>query len=240
MTKYICFFIIAMCTLTISAQDNPIDKMLENLEGVEVTEVSEYQITPADSLSYSIGVVVAQNLKNQGFVNVNHHIMSKAISDVLQNEDLFIPFTEADVYFKNEITRIKIIQKEMNKQAGEEFLATNKTKEGVVTTESGLQYEVLVEGDGPSPSATDKVKVHYHGTLIDGRVFDSSVQRDKPISFGLNQVISAWTEAVPLMKVGSKHRIYCPSNLAYGERSAGPLIGPHSALIFEIELLGIE
>lgn len=222
------------------AQDQPIEKVLEGFEGVEITEVEEYKISWADSLAYSVGVVVAQNLKQQGFQNVNHHIMSKAISDVLQNEELIIPFEESDMFFRDEITRIKTKQKEMNKQAGEEFLAKNKTKEGVFTTESGLQYEVLAEGDGPSPTASDKVRVHYHGTLIDGRVFDSSVERGEPISFGLNQVISAWTEAVPLMKVGSKHRVYCPHNLAYGDRGAGPLIGPYSALIFEIELLGIE
>lgn len=222
------------------AQAEQIDKVLEGLEGVEITEVEEYSISWADSLAYSVGVVVAQNLKQQGFQNVNHHIMSKAISDVLQDEKLIIPFEESDVLFREEIARIKLMQKEMNRQAGEEFLAKNKVREGVITTESGLQYEVLTEGDGPSPTSSDKVRVHYHGTLIDGRVFDSSVQRGEPISFGLSQVISAWTEAVPLMKVGSKHRVYCPHNLAYGERSAGPLIGPYSALVFEIELLGIE
>jgi len=200
----------------------------------------EMQITAADSLSYSIGVVVAQNIKVQGFTKVNHYIVSKAIADVLQSEELLISKEEAEVYFKNELLNIKSKQKSMNKQIGEEFLAKNGAKEGVVTTESGLQYEVITEGDGLSPSPTDKVKVHYHGTLIDGRVFDSSVERNEPISFGLNQVIKAWQEAVPLMKVGSKHRIFCPSDLAYGERQAGPLIGPHSTLIFEIELLGIE
>lgn len=236
------FFILCLSILSgvVIAQEEPIDKVLEGLEGVAINEIEEYQISWNDSLAYSIGVVVAQNLKQQGFKNVNHHIMSKAISDVLQDEELIIPFKESDVFFRNEVTRIKTMQKEMNKQAGEEFLAKNKVREGVVTTESGLQYEVLTEGGGPSPTSSDKVKVHYHGTLIDGRVFDSSVERGEPISFGLNQVISAWTEAVPLMKVGSKHRIYCPSNLAYGERPAGPLIAPYSALIFEIELLGIE
>lgn len=200
----------------------------------------EITMTSSDSLSYSIGVVVAQNIQEQGFAKVNHYIVSKAIKDVLQSGDLLIPLEAADSLFKNELLNLKTKQKLMSKKIGEEFLAKNKMKEGVVTTESGLQYEVITEGDGPSPSATDKVKVHYHGTLIDGRVFDSSVDRGEPISFGLNQVIQAWQEAVPLMKVGSKHRIYCPSDLAYGERQAGPLIGPHSALIFEIELLGIE
>ncbi len=200
----------------------------------------EIPMTASDSLSYSIGVVVAQNIKEQGFTKVNHYIVSKAIADVLQSEELLISQEIADVYFRNELSNVKTKQKLMSKKIGEEFLAQNGAKEGVVTTESGLQYEIMTEGDGPSPSATDKVRVHYHGTLIDGRVFDSSVERGEPISFGLNQVIQAWQEAVPLMKVGSKHRIFCPSDLAYGERQAGPLIGPHSTLIFEIELLGIE
>jgi len=186
-------------------------------------------MTKYDSLSYSIGVVVAQNLKSQGFNRVNHFVMSKAIADVLQSEDLLINGDVADAYFRNELSNIKIKEKEMNKQAGEEFLAENAKKAGVVTTASGLQYEVLTEGTGESPVATDKV-----------RVFDSSVERGDPISFGLGQVIQAWQEAVPLMKVGGKNRVYCPYDLAYGDRGAGPLIGPYSALIFEIELLGIE
>lgn len=239
MKHFIILCLVLLAGISI-AQEDPIEKALEGLEGVEIVEVDEYQISRADSISYSVGVVLAQNLKNQGFQNVNHHIMSKAISDVLQNEELIIPFEESDNMFRNEISKIKIREKQMNKQLSEEFLAKNKVREGVITTETGLQYEVLAEGDGPSPTSADKVRVHYHGTLIDGRVFDSSVQRGEPISFGLNQVISAWTEAVPLMKVGSKHRVYCPSNLAYGDRGAGPLIGPNTALIFEIELLGIE
>jgi FKBP-type peptidyl-prolyl cis-trans isomerase FklB len=240
MTKLLSFLCLLFAGTSLIAQDNPIDQVLEQFEGVEIIEVDEYQMTAQDSLSYSVGVVVAQNLRNQGMSNINHHIVSKAISDVLQDEELVIPFEEADINFKEEILRIKSIVKEMNKQAGEEFLAANKTKEGVITTDSGLQYEVLTEGDGPSPTVNDKVKVHYHGTLIDGKVFDSSVERDEPISFGLSQVIQAWQEAVPLMKVGSKHRIYAPYNLAYGDRGAGPVILPYSALIFEIELLAIE
>ncbi len=125
------------------------------------------------------------------------------------------------------------------KEQGEKFLAENKLKEGVIVTESGLQYEVLKMGKGKKPAATDRVKVHYHGTLIDGTVFDSSVERGEPIVFGLNQVISGWTEGVQLMPVGSKFRFYIPQNLGYGERAAGS-IPPYSTLIFEVELLGIE
>jgi FKBP-type peptidyl-prolyl cis-trans isomerase FklB len=122
---------------------------------------------------------------------------------------------------------------------GLQFLAENAKKDGVVVLESGLQYEILVEGNGPKPSATDTVTCHYHGTLIDGRVFDSSVQRGAPASFPLNRVISGWTEALQLMGVGSKWLLYLPPHLAYGDRQAGALIQPNSSLIFEVELLGI-
>ena len=126
-----------------------------------------------------------------------------------------------------------------NLKAGEEFLATNKTREGVQTTASGLQYEVLTEGNGPKPKATDKVKCHYHGTLIDGTIFDSSVQRGQPATFPLNMVIKGWTEALQLMPVGSKYRLFLHPSLAYGERQTGSVIGPNSTLIFDVELLGI-
>ncbi len=124
-------------------------------------------------------------------------------------------------------------------EKGKAFLAENRSKEGVVVTSSGLQYQVLEEGDGPKPSATDRVTVHYRGTLIDGTEFDSSYRRGRPATFGLNQVIRGWTEGLQLMGVGSKYRLFIPSNLAYGKRGAGNLIGPDEALIFEVELLEI-
>ena len=127
---------------------------------------------------------------------------------------------------------------EINKKAGEEFLMINKHKAGVVELPSGLQYEILKKGDGPKPTAADKVKCHYHGTLIDGRVFDSSVQRGEPAVFGVSQVIPGWVEALQLMPVGSKWRLFIPSNLAYGEHGAGS-IEPNSTLVFDVELLEI-
>ena len=126
-----------------------------------------------------------------------------------------------------------------NLKAGEDFLKENKEKPGIVTTASGLQYEVLTEGNGPKPKATDKVKCHYHGTLIDGTIFDSSVQRGQPATFPLNMVIKGWTEALQLMSVGSKYRLYLHPSLAYGDRQTGSVIGPNSTLIFDVELLGI-
>lgn len=128
---------------------------------------------------------------------------------------------------------------EANLKAGEDFLAENKTKEGVVALESGLQYQVLKEGEGAKPNANNKVTCHYHGTLIDGRIFDSSVQRGQPATFPLNQVIAGWTEGVQLMSVGSKYRFFIPSSLGYGNRQVGSDIGPNSALIFDVELLSI-
>lgn len=126
-----------------------------------------------------------------------------------------------------------------NLKAGEDFLQQNKNKEGVVTTPSGLQYEVLQEGSGAKPKATDKVKCHYHGTLADGTVFDSSVQRGQPASFPLNMVIKGWTEALQLMSVGSKYRLFLHPSLAYGNKQTGAVIGPNSTLIFDVELLDI-
>ncbi len=127
-----------------------------------------------------------------------------------------------------------------NLKEGQDFLATNKQKEGVVELPSGLQYEILKEGNGPKPTETDKVLCHYHGTLINGTIFDSSVQRGQPIAFPLNQVIKGWTEGVQLMGVGSKWRFFIPPHLGYGDRQVGPTIGPNSTLIFDVELLGIN
>ena len=133
----------------------------------------------------------------------------------------------------------RIRQFEVNKLDGEVFLKANKELPGIIVTESGLQYEVIKEGTGAVPTLTDRVKVHYHGTLIDGTVFDSSVDRGEPITFAVTGVIKGWTEALQLMKVGSKHKVFIPSDLAYGERGARPPVGPNMTLIFEIELLEV-
>lgn len=139
----------------------------------------------------------------------------------------------------DKLQKMKQEKAEASLQAGEEFLKANKAKPGVVETASGLQYQVLKEGNGAKPSARDKVKCHYHGTLIDGTVFDSSVQRGQPATFPLNMVISGWTEALQLMPVGSKWRLFLPPSLAYGNRQTGAYIGPNSTLIFDVELLDI-
>ena len=196
--------------------------------------------TDNDTMSYSIGVLVANSLKQQGFTDLNVDLFSKAVSTVLKGETPIMTPQQCET----EVTRIS--QKNQGakfanvKAEGEAFLEKNKMRKEVTTTASGLQYEVLKMGDGAKPKATDRVNVHYHGTLINGDVFDSSVDRGEPITFGLNQVIKGWTEVVQLMPVGSKFRAYIPYNLAYGERGAGGSIQPYSTLIFDIELLAIE
>lgn len=192
-----------------------------------------------DKLSYSLGVLIAQNFKQQGLESVQPTDVANGISDVLAGTATMTP-EEANALFG---AFMEEKQKEMHKgsvEAGEKFLIENAKKEGVTTLPSGLQYEILKEGTGPKPAATDKVTTHYHGTLIDGTVFDSSVERGSPATFPVNGVIAAWVEALQLMPTGSKWRLYCPSDLAYGERGAGKLIGPFATLIFEVELISIN
>jgi len=195
--------------------------------------------TTQDSLSYAIGLSVANFYKQQNITNINTSLVVKAINDVNKKSKLLLDEQQANQCIVSYMQKAKAEKSAGNKKVGEEFLAANKTKPGVVTTASGLQYTILKEGTGPKPSLTDKVKVHYHGTLIDGRVFDSSVDRGQPIELSVNGVIPGWTEALQLMPVGSKWKLFIPSNLAYGDQQAGPLITPGSTLIFEVELLDI-
>ena len=204
------------------------------------TQISAQNLTNSmDSLSYSVGVLVAQNLKQQGLDKVNSEVLAKAISDVLANNKLDIELPEANATVQEYMQNKQQMAGKDNMEEGEAFLAENGARAEVTTTASGLQYEVLTEGEGKSPKATDKVTVHYVGKLLNGTTFDSSVDRGQPATFGLNQVIAGWTEGVQLMKEGSKYRFFIPSNLAYGERGAGNDIGPGATLIFEVELLEI-
>jgi len=193
-----------------------------------------------DTASYSIGLMMATDLlKRQGLEELDSRSLIKAIKDVLKGNPYLIDEDEATDIANKYRTEQKKMQATKNLKKGEEYLAQNAKKEGVTVTDSGLQYEIITEGDGPIPTSSDKVKTHYHGMLIDGSVFDSSVDRGKPISFPVMGVIKGWQEALQLMPVGSKWRVYIPSRLAYGERGAGS-ISPNSALIFDVELLGIE
>ncbi len=197
-----------------------------------------------DSVSYAIGINVGDNLRNQK-LNVNPDILAAAIKDALANNKNVMS-SEASgaclqAYFQKEqgkMTGENQAKAQENKKTGDAFLAQNKTKEGVKVLASGLQYKVVNEGSGPKPTAADKVKVHYHGTLIDGSVFDSSVNRGEPAEFGVTQVIPGWVEALQLMPVGSKWTLYIPSELAYGQQGP-PSIGPSQVLVFDVELLDI-
>jgi FKBP-type peptidyl-prolyl cis-trans isomerase len=200
--------------------------------------------TEADSAGYAIGILVGTNNKQQvenapGGADINLDAMVAAFSVASKGEEGAMTTEEADQVIRRFFEAAGEKEGQLNLETGNAFLEENKSREGVNTTASGLQYEVISEGDGPKPSADDRVRVHYHGTLIDGTVFDSSVERGEPAVFGVGQVIPGWTEALQLMPVGSKWKIYVPSNLAYGERGAGADIGPNTTLIFEVELLEI-
>lgn len=187
-----------------------------------------------ERLSYSYGLMIARQLTERG-IEIDFDQFSSAFRAVQSGGEVLLNEDEVSAAF-DEMEEAKTTAA---KKEGQEFLEENGKKEGITTTESGLQYEVIKDGDGAKPAATDTVTVHYHGTLIDGTVFDSSVERGEPTSFPLNRVIPGWTEGVQLMPVGAKYRFFIPSDLAYGERGAGPTIKPHSALIFEVELLKI-
>lgn len=196
--------------------------------------------TALDSVSYAIGQDIANSLKAQGMENVNAAVLAKSLQDALKSTTPLLTKTQCDMSISNYLQQLKGEKAKKNKEIGEKFLAENKTKPGVITLPSGLQYTILKEGTGPKPTINDKVKTHYHGTLIDGTVFDSSVERGEPISFPVSGVIKGWTEALQLMPVGSKWKLFIPADLAYGDRQAGPKIGPGSALVFEVELIAIE
>lgn len=192
-----------------------------------------------DSFSYSLGILIGNNLKNEGITNISAPDLVEALEDVLMGKGK-IAVQNANELVQKTMSEKAALQSAGVKEEGEKFLAENKNKPGIITTPSGLQYEVIQMGTGKKPGLQDKVKTHYHGTLINGKVFDSSKQRGEPISFPVNGVIKGWTEALQLMPVGSKFKLYIPYQLAYGERGAGADIKPFSALIFEVELLDIE
>lgn len=207
--------------------------------GADGEEAPSVQLeTLSAKFSYALGLQVGAFLESQGDVDLA--LFMRGVNDVLKKGTPLLTRQEAaDV--KEEFSRKRKEELSMkNKEEGQAFLAANKKKEEVVTTPSGLQYTVLGKGEGATPKATDRVRVHYEGTLIDGTVFDSSYKRGEPVSFPVNGVIAGWTEALQLMKVGSKYRLFIPSDLAYKDRGAGNVIGPHATLVFDVELLGIE
>ncbi len=192
-----------------------------------------------DKISYALGLSIGNNFLSSGIKTLDVDTFAKAVKDVLDNIEPSMSYDEAKDVINEYFTKLQAEKLEINKKAGQEFLEINKNKAGVTTLPSGLQYEILKKGEGKIPTLTDQVKCHYHGTLIDGTVFDSSIQRGTPATFGVNQVIKGWTEALQLMPVGSKWRLYIPSELAYGESGAGQAIEPNSTLIFDVEILDI-
>jgi len=217
----------SLVSMQVQAADNPVDLTVE-----------------ANQISYSIGVNIGQNLDGQGIMDsINLDAFFAGIRDVISGEPQLSmdQMMTALQTFQEQLLAEQQAQVEASRLASEAFLAANATQEGVVTTASGLQYLVLESGDGSgvSPTMQDSVLAHYHGTFIDGSVFDSSVERGEPAEFGVSQVISGWTEALQLMKAGDKWRLFIPASLAYGEMGSGP-IGPHTALIFDVELLQVN
>ncbi len=203
--------------------------------------ITQNAIAQMDTVSYSVGMVVAKNLKSQGMSELDISSFTQAFEDVFNGVELKLSFNEATEQFQNYMGSLQKAVGEKTKSEGLAFLEENGKRPSVVTLSSGLQYEVITaSSDTQKPALYDKVKVHYHGTLINGTVFDSSVERNEPISFPLNGVIQGWQEGLQLMSVGSKYKLYIPYHLAYGERGAGEVIKPYSSLVFEVELLGIE
>ncbi len=200
-----------------------------------------------NKLSYALGLGIGQQLSQMGIPDFSVEEFANAVKDVLDGNELKVSHREAQQMVSEFFTRQeqklnaeREQQGKVHKEAGEKYLADNAKREGVVTLPSGLQYQVLKEGNGRKPKATDSVKCHYEGFLIDGTVFDSSVQRGEPAVFGLQQVIAGWTEGLQLMQEGAKYRFFIPYRLAYGEGGAGQMIPPYAALIFDVELLEVK
>ena len=193
-----------------------------------------------DKVSYALGIGIGRQLADMGANDIVTEDFAAAMKDVLTGAQLQIDETEAQAMVQEYLQRKGEERLKNVKAEGEAFLAENAKKEGIVTLPSGLQYQVLQEGNGKSPKATDQVKRHYEGTLINGKVFDSSYRRGEPATFPLNGVIAGWTEGLQLMKEGAKYRFFIPFNLAYGTRGAGQDIPPYATLIFDVELIEVK
>ena len=192
-----------------------------------------------DKLSYALGLSMGNNFKSSGIQTLSVTDFANGVKAVYEGEKPEMTYDEAKQVINDFFTQMQREVNDRNRAEGEAILAENKKKSGVVVLPSGLQYEVLTEGKGKKPAATDRVQCHYHGTLINGEVFDSSIERGEPAVFGVSQVIPGWVEALQLMPEGSKWRLFIPSDLAYGENGAGGKIAPNSTLIFDVELLKV-
>ena len=242
MKKTALLIVTTVVAISINAQDvkKPVVKKPASKPAAANTSASPFK-TNSDTASYGIGVRIAQNLKSQGFDGVNQDLLKRAIGDVLQNKTLAIPDSLIDASLESYHKAAMDAKSAVAKKEGADFLAANAKKPGVKVLPDGLQYEVMKAGPDTAskPTLTSKVKCHYRGTLVNGKVFDSSIDRGEPITFPLDGVIKGWQEAIQLMTVGSKWKLFIPSDLAYGDQGSGPIPG-NSVLIFEVELLGIE
>ncbi len=195
--------------------------------------------TETEKFSYALGVSIAADLKKSGIQEVRYETFAEGLKDVYEQNEFKVSPQEGNQIIQEFFMKTQGLEKEQNKNAGDEFMANNALEEGVVSLPSGMQYKIIKTGTGAKPVASDTVSCHYHGTLINGTVFDSSVQRGKPAEFPVSGVIAGWVEALQLMTVGSKWRLFIPPFLAYGEQGAGGVIGPNATLIFDVELLDI-
>ena len=218
-------------------------KQKKSKKGAKITVVEKFLVNDVDSMSYALGINVgadfSKNLQQIPGGKVNKDALIKGFTQALKGDSTLFTADFANEFFRTYITAAQEVEVAKKRAEGEKFLAENKTKEGVNVTESGLQYIVLKPAEGKKPTAESTVKVHYQGFLLDGTKFDSSVDRGEPAVFGVNQVIKGWTEALKLMPVGSKYKLYIPQELAYGSQNMGN-IKPFSALIFDVELISIE
>jgi FKBP-type peptidyl-prolyl cis-trans isomerase len=209
------------------------------MSSCEQSNVSKVKMkNEKDSLSYTIGLSIGESFVSSELTDLNYELLIQGMKD--QRDSIpAMELKEAEMFIQQVMMKKQEAKAENDKKSGLDFLAANKSKPGIQTTASGLQYKVVSEGTGAKPTAADRVTVHYHGTLIDGTVFDSSVDRGEPATFGLSQVIPGWTEGLQLMSVGSKYTFYIPQELGYGAQGTGP-IKPYSTLVFDVELISID
>ncbi len=251
--KKTCLIAIATAfALSATAQSKPKSKSAVPAKKVTTVVKTKVPIKPIvfknklDSASYAFGLAMASNLKSGGLSGLNYDLLNRGMRDAFTDAPALMTEQVSQLAINNIFESFAKVREENDKKKfgpaikeGELFLAKNKTKPGVKSTASGLQYEVITPGTGLKPKSTDQVTVHYKGMLLDGKEFDSSYKRNEPASLGLNQVIPGWTEGIPLMQEGAKYRFFIPYQLAYGARGAGPDIPPFSTLIFEVELIKI-
>lgn len=237
---FLTSIIITSLVINLSAQDAAKTKKdKKSKQKSEAPANTQALATQADSLSYAFGLLIGNNMFVQGVKEINESLFMTGFNKGYTDQEALLTIDVANQFVQNYFNKQISDESDMNLQKSNAFLAENKTKEGVVTTASGLQYKIITPGSGEFPQATDQVRVHYHGTFIDGKVFDSSIDRGEPIVFGVDQVIPGWTEALQLMQPGARWMLFIPPDLAYGDKGAGGVIGPNQALVFEVELIEI-